>query len=92
MYIGKSINLRERVAAHFTGDWQSETNLRLSQEIRRIEVEETAGELGALLREASLVKSELPARNRALRRKEEAGVLVIGDDGRPPLRCGRGHR
>jgi len=83
LYIGKSINLRERVAAHFTGDWQSETDLRLSQEIRRIEIEETAGELGALLREASLVKSELPARNRALRRKEEAGVLVIGDDGRP---------
>ncbi len=83
LYIGKSLNLRERVAAHFTGDWQSETDLRLSQEIRRIEVEETAGELGALLREAMLVKSELPARNRALRRKEEAGVLMIAEDGRP---------
>ena len=92
LYIGKSINLRERVAAHFTGDWQSETDLRLSQEIRRIEVEETAGELGALLREASLVKSELPARNRALRRKEEAGVLVIDDDGRPALPRCRRHR
>ena len=34
------------------GDWQRETDLRLSQEIRRIEFEETAGELGALLREA----------------------------------------
>jgi len=83
IYVGKSINLRERVAAHFTGDWQSETDLRLSREIRRIEVEETAGELGALLREAILVKRELPARNRALRRKEEAGVLVLADDGRP---------
>lgn len=83
LYIGKSVNLRERVAAHFTGDWRSETDLRLSQEIRRIEFEETAGELGALLREAALVKRELPARNRALRRKEEAGVLRIADDGRP---------
>jgi len=83
LYIGKSVNLRERVAAHFTGDWQSETDLRLSQEIRRIEFEETAGELGALLREAALVKRELPARNRALRKKEEAGVLRIEDDGRP---------
>lgn len=83
IYIGKSVNLRERVAAHFTGDWQSETDLRLSQEIRRIEFEETAGELGALLREAILVKRELPARNRALRRKEEAGVLVLADDGPP---------
>jgi DNA polymerase-3 subunit epsilon len=83
IYIGKSINLRERVAAHFTGDWRSETDLRLSQEIRRIEVEETAGELGALLREATLVKTQLPAHNRALRRKEEAGVLVLGDEGPP---------
>ena len=79
LYIGKSINLRERVAAHFSQDWRSETDLRLSQEIRRIEFEETAGELGALLREAVLVKSRLPAHNRALRRKVEAGVLEIAD-------------
>ena len=90
IYIGKSINLRERVAAHFTGDWRSETDLRLSQEIRRIEFEETAGELGALLREAVLVKTQLPAHNRALRRKEEAGVLVL-DERRAALRPrGRG--
>jgi DNA polymerase-3 subunit epsilon len=74
LYIGKSINLRERVAAHFSQDWRSETDLRLSREIRRIEHERTAGELGALLREAALVKATMPAHNRALRRKEEAGI------------------
>jgi DNA polymerase-3 subunit epsilon len=79
LYVGKSINLRERVGAHFSQDWRSETDLRLSQEIRRIEFEETAGELGALLREAVLIKSRLPAYNRALRRKLEAGVLEIVD-------------
>ena len=90
IYIGKSVNLRERVAAHFTGDWQSESDARLSQEIRRIEVEETAGELGALLREAVLVKTESPAHNRALRRKEEAGVIAFDSDGRPRyLRAGQ---
>jgi DNA polymerase-3 subunit epsilon len=77
LYVGKSLNLRERVASHFAGDWRSETDLRLSQEIRRIEFEETAGEFGALLREAHLVKSLLPAHNRALRRKDEAGVLAL---------------
>ena len=77
LYIGKSINLRERVGAHFSQDWRSETDLRLSQEIRRIEHEETAGELGALLREAVLIKSRLPAHNRALRRKAEAGVAEL---------------
>jgi DNA polymerase-3 subunit epsilon len=79
LYVGKSINLRERVAAHFSQDWRSETDQRLSQEIRRIEHEETAGELGALLREAVLIKTRLPAYNRALRRKIEAGVVEIVD-------------
>jgi DNA polymerase-3 subunit epsilon len=79
LYIGKSINLRERVGAHFSQDWRTETDLRLSQEIRRIDFEATAGELGALLRESVLIKSTLPAYNRALRRKLEAGVIDILD-------------
>jgi DNA polymerase-3 subunit epsilon len=83
LYIGKSRNLRDRVAAHFSGDWRSETDLRLSAELRRIEVEPTAGEIGALIREASLVKALLPAHNRALRRKADAGVLRWRDDGAP---------
>jgi DNA polymerase-3 subunit epsilon len=82
LYVGKSVNLRERIGAHFAGDWRSETDLRLSQEIRRVEFEETAGEFGALLREAQLVKKLLPAHNRALRRKEEAGVMTL-DTGEP---------
>ena len=83
LYIGKSVNIRDRVAAHFSGDWRSETDLRLSQEIRRIEVEAAAGEFGALLREAILVKERMPHHNRALRRKTEAGVLMLGNDGAP---------
>ncbi len=83
LYVGKSIHLRDRVAAHFCGDWQHETDARLSAEIRRIEFETTAGELGALLRESALIKSVMPAHNRALRRKEDAGVMTIGGDGRP---------
>jgi DNA polymerase-3 subunit epsilon len=83
LYVGKSRHLRERVAAHFSSDWRSETDQRLSAEIRRIEVQPTAGELGALLREALLVKTLMPAHNRALRRKAEAGVLRLDDDGAP---------
>jgi DNA polymerase-3 subunit epsilon len=79
LYIGKSVDLRARVGAHFTGDWRSETDLRLSREIRRIEHEVTAGELGALLREAALVKALLPAHNRTLRRKEDAGIATLVD-------------
>jgi hypothetical protein len=82
-YIGKSNNLRERVGAHFSSDYRSATDLRLSAEIQRIEFEETAGEIGALLREAALVKAMLPAHNHALRRKAESGVLELpGTPGR----------
>ena len=84
LYIGKSANLRERVGSHFSSDYRSATDVRLSAEIRRIEFEETAGEIGALLREASLVKSMLPAHNHALRHKAESGVLELPDAPGPP--------
>ncbi len=84
LYIGKSRNLRERVTAHFSSDYRSATDQRLAAEIRRIEFEETAGEVGALLREAVLVKTLFPAHNRALRRKAESGVLEIPADGAAP--------
>ncbi len=80
LYIGKSRNLRERVGAHFSSDYRSSTDARLSAEIRRIEFEETAGEIGALLRESALVKSLMPAHNHALRRKAESGVLELDDE------------
>ncbi len=85
LYIGKSANLRERVGAHFSSDYRSATDLRVSAEIRRIEFEETAGEIGALLREAALVKSLLPAHNHALRRKAESGVLALPALPGPPV-------
>ena len=73
LYVGKSINLRERVAAHFSSDYRSANDARLSAEITRIEVEETAGELGALLRESQLIKTLLPAYNQRLRRRTGYG-------------------
>ena len=79
IYIGKSVNLRERVRSHFSGDYQSANDLRISSEIRRIEVDETAGELGALLREARLVKDLLPLHNYRLRRKLNACFIRLPD-------------
>ena len=85
LYIGKSNNLRERVGAHFSADYRSATDQRLSSEIQRIEFEETAGEIGALLREALLVKSLMPAHNHVLRRKEGSGVLALPISPGPPV-------
>ncbi len=79
LYIGKSVNLRDRVRSHFSSDHRSSNDIRLSGEIRRIEVDETAGELGALLREARLVKELLPLHNHRLRRKLNACFIRLPD-------------
>lgn len=79
IYIGKSVNLRERIRSHFSSDYRSANDLRLSGEIQRIEVEETAGEMGALLREARLVKELLPLHNHRLRRKLNACFVRLPD-------------
>ena len=84
LYIGKSINLRERVRSHFSSDYRSANDARISGEIARIEVEETAGEMGALLREARLVKELLPLHNHRLRRKANACFIRVDDLGSAP--------
>jgi DNA polymerase-3 subunit epsilon len=84
LYIGKSINLRDRVRSHFSSDYRSANDLRISSEIRRIEVTETAGELGALLAEARLVKELLPLHNQRLRRKRNTCFVRLPGLRLPP--------
>jgi len=84
LYVGTSINLRERVASHFSSDYRSANDLRLSSELVRIEIEETAGELGALLRESQLVKSLFPAYNQRLRRRADLIALGVMAEPSPP--------
>ena len=84
IYIGKSVNLRDRVRSHFSSDYRSANDVRISSEIQRIEVEETAGELGALLKEARLVKELLPLHNHRLRRKMNTVFLRLPDLRSPP--------
>jgi DNA polymerase-3 subunit epsilon len=79
IYIGKSVNLRDRVRSHFSSDYRSANDVRISSEIRRIEVDQTAGELGALLKEARLVKELMPLHNYKLRRKLNAIFLRMPD-------------
>jgi DNA polymerase-3 subunit epsilon len=86
IYIGKSVNLRDRVRSHFSSDYRSANDVRISSEIQRIEVEETAGELGALLKEARLVKELLPLHNHRLRRKlNTVFVRLQGLDSPPEI-------
>ena len=71
IYIGKSTNLRSRVLAHFASDVKAPKDTALAREVKRIDWQETAGELGALLEEARLVKKLLPATSRQLRRNRD---------------------
>ena len=67
LYIGKSIKLKTRVLSHFSSDHKSATEMEMSQKIKRVDWKETAGELGALLLEAKLIKKMQPTYNRLLR-------------------------
>lgn len=71
LYIGKSINIKERVLSHFSGDIHSPLEMKIAQQIQSIETFTTTGELGALFLESQLIKTMLPLFNRKLRRKRE---------------------
>jgi DNA polymerase-3 subunit epsilon len=71
LYVGKSVALRSRVLQHFSGDLRSAREAQIARQIRGIEWQRSCGELGALLREAELVKELLPVFNRRLRRADE---------------------
>jgi DNA polymerase-3 subunit epsilon len=68
LYVGKSLNLRQRVLSHFAADTREYKAMRLTQAVRRIDWQRTVGELGALLLESRLVKTGQPLHNRRLRR------------------------
>lgn len=80
LYIGKSKNIRERVLSHFSADIRHGTEMKISQQIERIETKTTAGELGALFTESKLVKQLLPIYNRKLRRQSELTALISKTD------------
>jgi DNA polymerase-3 subunit epsilon len=92
LYIGKSIKMRSRVLSHFQATGRAAREMRIAQEIRRIEWIETAGELGALLLEARLVKERQPVYNRRLRRERTlcAWRLEANPLARPLLNLVRG--
>lgn len=75
LYIGKSVNLRSRVLSHLRNP--DETNLL--RQTRRITHIRTAGEIGALLLEASLIKQQQPLLNQKLRRSRQLCSLRVND-------------
>ncbi len=75
LYVGKSVNIQGRVKNHFSSDHISGKEMKIAQQVTRVETIKTSGELGALLTESILVKSLQPLYNRMLRYSQ--GVIVL---------------
>lgn len=75
LYIGKSINIKDRVLSHFSNDSFSSLDMRITQQVKRIETFVTTGELGALFLESSLIKNLQPLFNRKLRHAKKLILL-----------------
>lgn len=75
LYIGKSINIKERVLSHFSNDHVTSREMHICSQTHRIEHHITSGELGALLLESELIKKIQPLYNRQLRLVKQMAVL-----------------
>jgi DNA polymerase-3 subunit epsilon len=70
IYVGKAINLKKRVASHFTGHNINPQRQNFLRDIYGISFEVCATELMALLLECTEIKKLWPTHNRALKRFE----------------------
>lgn len=64
LFVGRGANLRARVTEHFSTGKRKGKDAELAARVRRLEWEETAGELTALLRETELIRALRPPHNR----------------------------
>lgn len=93
LYIGKSINIKQRVMTHFGRDHAENKEFKIAQTVKHVTALETPGELSALLLESRLIKDMQPLYNRRLRRTsklllatavhDEAGYIhvALGEHG-----------
>lgn len=73
LYIGKSVNLRSRLLSHM----RNPDEARMLRQAARISHIRTAGEIGALLLEAQLIKQQQPLYNQKLRRNRQLCALRL---------------
>lgn len=76
IYIGKSLNLRERVRSHFQLSRLNQRQVTMTGETADIGIIEAAGEFSALILEMELIKKHQPFFNRKLKRKGEVVYAV----------------
>jgi DNA polymerase III subunit epsilon len=75
LYVGKSHALRTRVLDQLAGGDAESGQHKLTRLVRHIDWVETAGELGALLREAEWIKTQKPLYNRRAKHQAHSYTL-----------------
>ena len=73
LYIGKSVNIRSRLLSHL----RTPDEARMLRQTQRISHIRTAGEIGALLLEAQMIKAQHPLFNQKLRRNKQLCSLQM---------------
>lgn len=80
IYVGKAINIKKRIAGHFTGEAREWSRSKIRNEIHHVTYELTGNELIALILEAQEIKRLWPKYNQAQKfRVEEWGIFDYED-------------
>ncbi|SEI39222.1 DNA polymerase-3 subunit epsilon [Dyadobacter koreensis] len=80
IYVGKALNLKKRVASHFTGHSQGPQRQHFLRDIYSVDFEPCGTELMAFLLEAVEIKKLWPKYNRAMKRPEPRFALYAYED------------
>jgi DNA polymerase III subunit epsilon len=75
LYVGRSASLRSGILSHLGEDRGGGRDRKLREAVLRVDWEETAGELGAQLRELDYLRARTPLYNRRAR-SESGGVTL----------------
>lgn len=87
LYVGKSVNVRDRVMSHFTQDHAVAKDLEMSGLIRHVDFTETPSDFGAQLLESMQIKQLKPRYNRKLRKITKLYQIVLEPDEMGYLTC-----
>ncbi|RAW03243.1 exonuclease domain-containing protein [Pseudochryseolinea flava] len=80
IYVGKAINIKKRIAGHFTGDAKEWGRSKIRNEIHHVRYELTGNELIALILESQEIRRLWPKYNMAQKYKvEEWGIYNYED-------------
>jgi DNA polymerase-3 subunit epsilon len=81
LYIGRSASLRTRVLGHFAAEHSDAKEQKKARQVRRIDWVETAGVLGAQLKEGEWIKAQKPLYNKRVKSQSDSVTLKALEQG-----------